>query len=119
MKTKTRVNEADVEIGAKLREIRKISGTTQEVLAKQIGVSFQQVQKYERGKNRLSLSKAVEIAKILKVSVLAFLPEEDSDKSNTLLMQENEALKQTLDQIEKAAHGAKKGRKKYEASIKR
>jgi len=49
----------DVEIGRRLKEVREAEGMTQKDVAKLLGVSFQQVQKYENGKNRMSVSSLV------------------------------------------------------------
>jgi transcriptional regulator with XRE-family HTH domain len=51
---------------------RKLLGVSQERLADQLGLTFQQVQKYERGANRVSASKLYEIAKALQTSVAFF-----------------------------------------------
>ena len=48
---------------------RKLLGVSQEWLADQLGLTFQQVQKYERGANRVSASKLYEIARALQTSV--------------------------------------------------
>ena len=62
----------DVHVGKMLRTLRKRAGKSQQALADSIGVSFQQVQKYERGTNRVSASKLWEIGEHLGVSVNAF-----------------------------------------------
>lgn len=59
----------DVAVGARVRLARKMRGQSQQALALAIGVSFQQVQKYERGANRVSASMLVRIAAALGVSV--------------------------------------------------
>jgi transcriptional regulator with XRE-family HTH domain len=51
---------------------RKLLGVSQERLADQLGLTFQQVQKYERGANRVSASKLYEIARALQTSVSYF-----------------------------------------------
>jgi transcriptional regulator with XRE-family HTH domain len=51
---------------------RKLLGVSQERLAEQLGLTFQQVQKYERGANRVSASKLYEIARALQTSVAYF-----------------------------------------------
>ncbi len=66
---------ANEQIGKKLREIRVISGMSQGALGEIIGVSFQQIQKYETGRNRLSVSKLSKIAKELEVPVTKFFEE--------------------------------------------
>lgn len=59
----------DASVGARIRLTRKIRGWSQQALAEAVGVSFQQVQKYERGTNRVSASMLVRIAAALGVSV--------------------------------------------------
>lgn len=71
---RTKTNEAgpnpvDTYIGSKVKSRRLILGLSQEELAKAIGLTFQQVQKYERGTNRISVSRLVDICKVLKVQV--------------------------------------------------
>jgi len=51
---------------------RKFLGISQSVLADSIGLTFQQVQKYERGSNRISASKLHDIAKVLQVPIAYF-----------------------------------------------
>jgi transcriptional regulator with XRE-family HTH domain len=62
----------DDHVGAKLRELRKSVGMSQSTLAGRLGLTFQQVQKYERGTNRVSASKLYETAAILGVPVADF-----------------------------------------------
>jgi transcriptional regulator with XRE-family HTH domain len=56
------------EIGSRIKKARTALGISQMKLAEAIGVSFQQVQKYESGANRVSLEKLKEISRALKVS---------------------------------------------------
>ena len=65
-------NPVDLHVGARIRMRRKILGVSQERLADDLGLTFQQVQKYERGANRVSASKLYEIAKSLQSSVSYF-----------------------------------------------
>ena len=58
----------DREVGLRIRVRRKEIGLTQEKLAEALGLTFQQIQKYERGANRVSASKLFEIACALQVS---------------------------------------------------
>ncbi|MEW5816437.1 MAG: helix-turn-helix transcriptional regulator [Spirochaetota bacterium] len=60
------------EIGDKIREFRKQRNVTQAELAERINVSFQQVQKYEKGKTRISLQRLITIANALQIPVSAF-----------------------------------------------
>jgi transcriptional regulator with XRE-family HTH domain len=57
----------DVYIGSRMREGRTALGLSQEELGKTLGVSFQQVQKYEKGINRISAARLFEICKALKL----------------------------------------------------
>lgn len=59
----------DVHVGQRIRERRVLLGLSQETLAGGLGVSFQQVQKYERGTNRISASRLFELAGLLSVPV--------------------------------------------------
>src|SRR3954468_5429255 len=65
-------NPVDLHVGARIRMRRKLLGVSQERLADQLGLTFQQVQKYERGANRVSASKLYEIARALQTSVAYF-----------------------------------------------
>lgn len=56
----------DTHVGAKVKSRRLMLGLSQEELAKSIGLTFQQVQKYERGANRISVSRLIDIARALK-----------------------------------------------------
>ncbi len=58
-------HNVDLHVGARIRTRRKALGVSQEKLADQLGLTFQQVQKYERGANRVSASKLYEIGQAL------------------------------------------------------
>ena len=60
--TTRRVLEADLDIGTRLRAARLAAGLTQEGLGKKLGITFQQIQKCEKGANRLSGSRLVQAA---------------------------------------------------------
>lgn len=62
-------------IGARVRARRLQMGMTQEALADQIGVTFQQVQKYEKGLNRVAAPTLLEMAEALNTPVTWLLPE--------------------------------------------
>ena len=70
-----RVTEADRAVGARLHALRKARGLTQTALAEVLGVSFQQVQKYERGANRIGAGRIRTLAALLEVPVGAFYGE--------------------------------------------
>lgn len=59
----------DVALGAAVRIRRRSIGLSQEALAEQCGVSFQQIQKYENGTNRISFSRLVQIARAMRCRV--------------------------------------------------
>jgi transcriptional regulator with XRE-family HTH domain len=59
---------ADKEIGLRIRAIRTDREMSQNELAERLGVSFQQVQKYEKGVNRVTLSRSILIARVLKTT---------------------------------------------------
>ena len=61
-----RAKPLDQEIGARMRARRRELGITQQQVGVALGLTFQQVQKYERGGNRISASTLVEIAKLLR-----------------------------------------------------
>ena len=64
-----RRDPVDVAVGARIRLARKMRGRSQQALAEAIGVTFQQVQKYESGANRVSASMLARIASDLSVPV--------------------------------------------------
>ena len=65
----------DVAVGLRLRTLRKQKEMSQDALAKTLGITFQQVQKYERGSNRISASMMVRAARALDTPVASLLPE--------------------------------------------
>lgn len=65
----------DVHVGKRLRLRRTIMGMSQESLGTAIGVTFQQIQKYERGANRMGASRLFEFSRILTVPVSYFFEE--------------------------------------------
>jgi transcriptional regulator with XRE-family HTH domain len=64
----SRSNAVDAHIGARIRMRRLLLGMTQGELGERVGLSFQQIQKYELGHNRVSASRLLEIARVLEVS---------------------------------------------------
>ncbi len=67
-----RVHTVDLHVGARVRERRRALRMSQSELGVQVGLTFQQIQKYERGSNRISASKLYEIGQILHVSAAWF-----------------------------------------------
>lgn len=62
----------DVQVGQRICLVREQAGLTQADLGNAIGVTFQQVQKYEKGTNRVSASKLFEMAEFMKVGIPFF-----------------------------------------------
>lgn len=62
----------DVHVGQRIRLRRNLVGMTQEQLASSVGVTFQQIQKYERGFNRVSASRLYDIGNVLSVPISFF-----------------------------------------------
>jgi transcriptional regulator with XRE-family HTH domain len=73
----------DVALGAAVRIRRKTLGISQEALAEQCGISFQQIQKYENGANRISFSRLVQIARALRCRVVDLLDVLDAPDRET------------------------------------
>ncbi len=72
-------NPIDVHVGSRVRLRRTLLGMSQEKLGEAIGLSFQQVQKYERGLNRIGASRLFDLARALDVPVEFFFDEMSDD----------------------------------------
>ncbi len=66
-KKKEGPTEVDIQVGARLRERRTLMGLTQDAIATATGLTFQQIQKYEQGKNRISASRLLQFSDLLNV----------------------------------------------------
>lgn len=67
-------DQVDAFVGARIGLRRSAIGLSQTALAQHLGISFQQVQKYETGQNRISASRLYRVATVLGTSVDAFFP---------------------------------------------
>ncbi len=76
MLTKPELNEIDKHAGNRLRIACKDAGYSQTKLADACGVTFQQIQKYQTGANRMSVSRLYQIAGILEKPIWFFFPED-------------------------------------------
>jgi transcriptional regulator with XRE-family HTH domain len=65
-------NPIDIQLGHRLRSCRLAAGITQQALGAAVGVTFQQIQKYELGTNRISASRLVQFSRVLGVPVIRF-----------------------------------------------
>lgn len=102
MKSKNSNTSIDVALGKRLRFFRLARGKSQTDVASAIGVSFQQLQKYERGSNRLSVESMIRIARFLKVNPVEFIITDlDEDSESPLL-----TLPPQADQLQLLQHYA-------------
>ena len=69
--------KSNKQIGIEIKRIREARGMSQMELAEEVGVSFQQIQKYEKGINRISAERIQQIAKALGTSVNTFFEKEN------------------------------------------
>ena len=74
-------NAIDIAVGRRIRQRRAMLGFSQTKLATELGVTFQQVQKYEKGVNRVGSSRLQSIARVLEVSVSYFFDELEASRS--------------------------------------
>jgi len=89
----------DVHVGKRIRHRRWLVGMTQQQLAEQVGIKFQQIQKYETGANRVSASRLWDISRALQVSISFFfegiedqVEGADAKEAPTDIMADKEAL---------------------------
>lgn len=83
-------NYIDVHVGSRIRMRRQIVSMSQEKLGDLLGITFQQVQKYEKGSNRISASRLYYAAKILGVPVQAFFEDLPGSENDTGFNESNE-----------------------------
>ena len=74
-------NPIDRHVGSRVRMRRMLAGVSQERLGEALGLTFQQVQKYEKGTNRISASRLQQISKMLGVPVAFFFDGAPADDS--------------------------------------
>ena len=70
-----RPNPIDFFVGGRVRLRRKVLGLSQEKLGRKLGITFQQIQKYEKGTNRIGASRLKAISEVLEVPVAYFFPD--------------------------------------------
>ncbi|OYR10419.1 helix-turn-helix domain-containing protein [Brucella grignonensis] len=80
IENKKKPNPIDVHVGSRIRLRRNMLGLSQEKLGENLGITFQQIQKYEKGTNRVGASRLQAISSILTVPVSFFF--EDAPGSN-------------------------------------
>ena len=74
-KTGKQPNPTDVFVGSRIRMRRKMLGLSQEKLGEKLGITFQQIQKYEKGTNRVGASRLQAMSDALEVPVSYFFPD--------------------------------------------
>lgn len=89
---KGQIDPVDAHVGARLRMRRTLVGMSQEQLGATVGISFQQVQKYERGINRMGASRLYQFAKILRIPVSYYFDELEGHESQNLVTTEEEKI---------------------------
>jgi transcriptional regulator with XRE-family HTH domain len=106
LKTVPSPHSTDLHVGAQVRKRRKALSVTQTDLAEAVGLTFQQIQKYERGSNRISASMLHQVAHHLKVPIEYFFEGLPAGDSETIPVAETSAsrfLKSTEGQTLAAA----------------
>lgn len=78
------VHPVDVIVGKRIRLRRSALSISQTELAERLGLTFQQIQKYERGSNRVSCSRLVELSKALDVPIVYFFEDTGSDRRQAI-----------------------------------
>lgn len=81
--TDRRSNAIDAHVGSRIRLRRTLLGMSQDKLGQAIGLTFQQVQKYERGANRIGAGRLFEIAQVLDVPVAFFFDDMPDDVTSS------------------------------------
>ena len=66
------LHKVDVHVGSRLRALRIAKGLSQSNVAEHVGITFQQIQKYERGANRIGASRLYEFGQMLGVNIASF-----------------------------------------------
>lgn len=79
---KKKPNPTDIHVGSRIRLRRNMLGMSQEKLGDMLGITFQQIQKYEKGTNRVGASRIQAISEILNVPVAFFFEDIPGQESN-------------------------------------
>ena len=79
-------NPIDAHVGTRVRLRRMLLGMSQEKLGEHLGLTFQQVQKYEKGVNRIGASRLFDLARVLAVPIQFFYDEAPADLTESVAM---------------------------------
>ncbi len=82
-------NWIDSYVGSRVRVRRKMLGMSQEQLGEKLGITFQQVQKYEKGTNRIGASRLFDVARLLQVPISFFFPDPESGSAVPGMSEDN------------------------------
>lgn len=105
------IHPVDIHVGGQIKRGRENIGLSQVKLATSLNLTFQQIQKYETGKNRVSCSMLIEISKILGFPISYFFPDQGSTSADVLSERIEcmrgiiDGQKRQLEIIKKAAGG--------------
>lgn len=99
-------NPVDVHVGNRIRLRRTILGFSQQYLARRLGLTFQQVQKYEKGGNRVGASRLWDISKVLRVPMDFFFEDMDKEVEAQSPMMLNMSDEESLSMLAEEAENA-------------
>ncbi|MFQ0815048.1 Cro/Cl family transcriptional regulator [Brucella anthropi] len=91
IENKKKPNPIDVHVGSRIRLRRNMLGLSQEKLGENLGITFQQIQKYEKGTNRVGASRLQAISAILNVPVSFFFEDAPGSSPQAGFAEDNEA----------------------------
>ncbi|MCB1450591.1 MAG: helix-turn-helix transcriptional regulator [Nitratireductor sp.] len=97
MAEKKKPNPIDIHVGSRVRLRRTMLGMSQEKLGEHLGITFQQIQKYEKGANRVGASRLQEIARVLNTPVSFFFEDSPGGTNNQEGFAETEAANYVVD----------------------
>ena len=117
-KRRGRATEIDVHVGQKVRQFRTLSGWSQTRLGDELGLTFQQVQKYERGTNRISAGRIWVLAEMFGVQPNSFFEGLNTDRSGLGIDPEMINRRESLELLRNYYKSPKKPREAAYALIK-
>ena len=94
--TGKRPNPTDIYVGSRVRLRRKMLGLSQEKLGDKLGITFQQIQKYEKGTNRVGASRLQAMASALEVPIAYFFPDSTPGADGVGMQEEGAAYMMDL-----------------------
>lgn len=97
MANKKQPNPIDIHVGSRVRLRRMMLGMSQEKLGEALGITFQQIQKYEKGTNRIGASRLQHIARVLSVPVSFFFEDAPGGPAQPSGMAESNSAQYVVD----------------------